>query len=385
MDVRNFLVVAVSGMLAMGCATLEQQDYSADRELYEMSRLYEDLVPYMFNQETFQDPKNQPYIKTKMNEVNYRLASLRHGLEGSLHRADPAILSGIEKMKNSLQESQDSFYVQSYSYSQKQLKDSLKHFIKLTMFIVNDASRVAKNSEKVIKADKNVANFMELANLQIASQEYPRALRTLSDYVLSPDADKERQQKALELMMVVSVQNMQSIPVAKQTVAGLLENPSMQNHRNMLQKWDQYLTQAMKKSRQEILSNSLEVPYLASRNYVENLHKSTLLHDALKKESDRKSKAKILFALGKYYSQNRDLGFGNLPQRYFEGCINEFPHSKLSERCYFSLEEEIRNKHRLSISDQLPKTEKQKLVRLKYLTRVYYTKRAGSISNVLEY
>lgn len=373
--------------ISVGCATKEKETATTHpASLSEISHLYADLVPYIYNSEAFEDSKNKLFIKTKMDQLNHRVIQMQAPYLERPMDCDPVVLMGLNNMRSSLQEGLGSFYVQSFSYAQKQLKQSFEDFIKLTAFFQEEDVH-SDNWEVMMSDTQGSLDQGDIASLQVAVQKYPKAIETLMFHLRTGNLRESDQLDVIKRIMVISVKNMHEPALALAVIKDIRRNPQMQTHSPILNRWSRYLTQATKHPRSAILESAYANQFKTDGSFVEMLDKATVLHDSLGKVNDKGKRASILFALGQLYAKNKELGFKNMPALYFERCIKELPYSGLSERCYFSLEEEVRSQYGLSLADNLPKAEKYHMIELRYLTRPLISQKQPKIgiSNYVDY
>lgn len=374
-------------IVVVGCATHDRATATTNRtSLAEISRIYADLVPYIYSLEAFQDSKNKLFIKTRMDQLNHQVDQMQKPYTEHPMETDPVVLTGLTNMKSSLEEGLGSFYVQSFSYAQKQLKQSFEDFVKLTAFIkTNDDD--SDNWSQMIDGFQEKLNHGELANLHIAIQKHSKAVESLLANLKHEKLDPSLQMDLMKKLMVISIKNDRSPGLAYKIVLELRRNERLAYHKRILTQWSYYLRKAKTQSRAAVLAEALEAKSLANATYVEVLNKSVVLHRSLSVVEDKEKRARILFSLGQIYAKNEDLGFKDIAKIYFERCIKESPYSRMSERCYFDLEEEIRAEYGLTLADRLPKAEKYRMIELRYLTRPMISQKNHkiSISNYIDY
>lgn len=374
MNGKNLFIILATLTVIISCQGGLPRAEGWSLHMRGMAESYEKLVPYMFNSKRYSDPNNEKFISTYLKRLNQNVSDLdRHTARG-LSGNDPLFNIGLKGLKSVIQKATESYYVESYDYSQRLLQTSMNY--------CNSCHSRTNLGPTFIQWDQFEASSAQLlpldhAHLLVATRQFPRAIEVIESGLLNNKIAPKKQEQSIYQLLTLELKNLNSPQRALTSLEKLQKIKIPTSVAKSIPKWKTYLN---KLASGQLKSKNNIHTLLKSRKadgsfFVESLHNSLILHKALSTELDKNYRAQIYFALGKIYQKYPDLGLWNLPENYFEACIYENPGSKQALKCYFSLES-LLEIYPSSKQNAFYEAEKDKLKKLKILA----TKNDGPLS-----
>lgn len=330
-----------------------------------MAHSFDQLLPYIYNSDRFSDPKNSKFIDSKIKELIYYSNSLDHHIANQLSGADPLFTHGLQGIQRTIERAGESFYVQSYDYSQRMLNYTFNYCVQC-----HSNTTMGRTIQPYNKVDSFASNgFLsknELAKFQIATRQFDGAIDTLKSELNARGTNESEKMNALKSIVTIYIVNLKSPLEALKTIEAAQKQQSIATKRDVLKKWASDFKVWNQKYAQTPYSEVLKTRRDSKKDssFMVNIYRNLIFHQALKTVSDKNERAKILFALGENYV-DAPLRISELPDFYFETCIYESPNSPVAKRCYFSLEQQIKGALKLESGERLPPKQESYLVRLK--------------------
>ncbi|MCB0378710.1 MAG: hypothetical protein KDD33_09475 [Bdellovibrionales bacterium] len=334
-----------------------------------MAEAYEELIPYIYNSDAFRDPNNKKTISHYITELNTHSGSLDKHVARGLTGDDPLFEVGLKGLKTMINKAAESYYVESYDYSQQLLQASSNYCYKCHVRTSMGPTFLKWDQFEELTKDMNP---LDHAKILIATRQFPKAAEVLNNYLDKiKKSDREEQLKALKMLMTVTLKNLESPAQARKGISRFSNPDHFKKYGVSLRSWDSYLEMWQKGQLKAKEAHTLIKVHESKKgrgvNYVEALHDSIILHKALLSETEKPWRARVYSALGGIYEKFPSLGFWELPESYFEACIYEDPGTKVAKRCYFSLESKLRSTYPKDMDSPLVDRDKTRLLKLKAL------------------
>jgi len=335
-----------------------------------MTAALRELLPYIYDDREFSHPRNKIFIQTRLSELNHHSNSLDGHMALGLSGGDPLMKVGLEGLKRNIDKSTDSFLVDNHDYSQQLLQSSVNYCVKCHMRTNVGRSFVVYESFGQ-GAFQNIKPI-DLARAQIAMREFGKARQTLIETVQSKKDPALQRRAALEVLLTLDIRFENNFQQAVKDLKMAMSEKGIFERNDVPKAWLEYLTRWSQKNLNTELSIEESLKTLRSKppkinTFARDLHISRLLHKKLSSQEKPDMRAQILEALGLVYQAHSSLSSWELPDRYFEACINDFPHSPQAKRCYYSLEKAVRKSHSISSDSSLPDNDKVYLLKYKAL------------------
>ncbi len=362
------LLTLIIALILTGCATESENPSWADG-MRGMSKAFEDLMPYIYNKSRFSDPNNKMFIKTKLNQLNHHSHSLDQHVASGLSGDDPLFKVGLKGLRRNINRASDSYFVESYDYSQLILQSSVNYCVECHTRTNRGRSFVFYDGfakDPALKIEK-----IDFAKVQVATRQFTQALETLQTYIEDGKTKSDDAFSALEFMLTIAIRNQNSLDEAVKIIDQNMKVPHFKNQLEALKIWKSYLSPFLKSKKtlsleQALLKNNSK--QTTEQSFAESVHKSLILHQALSAVKEAPKRSEILLALGQIYENNQSIGFWELPDHYYEACIRENPYTDMAKKCYFTLEARLRSSYGLKGLESLPRLDQGHLLNLKPLT-----------------
>ena len=343
-----------------------------------MAQSYEKLVPYMFDSSRYNDPNNQKFITTYLQNLSANASSLNKHTAKGLSGNDPLFNVGIRDLQNIIQKASESYYVESYEYSQNLLQTSLNY--------CNSCHSRTNLGPTFIQPDSFNSMTAKLSPIDhsrflVATRQFPKAVLILEEALNTHTWKNEDEKKeALFKYMTIVLKNVELPAKALRTLDNMNKKQLSKKTLKNIKQWKIYLKNWTdgKFVKKEEARNLLKSGNKGSRpaHFIEALHQSIVLHKSLSLEQEKLWRARTYSALGKIYENYPSLGFWTLPSTYYETCVYEAPGTKTALKCYYSLEKWVSSQSNGVQGPSLLKLEEPKLKKLKILA----SKKSGAPS-----
>ncbi len=355
-NIIPFLTIPLLLLFTTRCESPGSSMQGWSLQMQGMAEAYEKLLPYMYDSQRYQNPNNEKFISLYLKNLNESASGLNRHTGKGLSGNDPLFAVGLVGLKTMIKKASESYFVESYEYSQKLLQASVQY--------CNSCHTRTNLGPTFIKWDKfesitSQMNPVDHADILVATRQFPKAVEILEQGLVNQKIDKKQRQKALEKAMVVTLRNLQD----PQKALDVLDKTSSPN-----KDWKAYLVKWKKGQLKKTKTTAqlLKTAKVEGSHFVEAIHNSLVLHQALSAEVAVPKRAQIYFSLGKIYKEYSNLVSWRLPENYFETCIYQVPGTQLALKCYYALES-LQIKNPKLESNPLTNIQKAKLRKLKVL------------------
>ena len=229
---------------------------------------------------------------------------------------------------------------------------------------------------KNFDADEIQTNPIEKANIMVSMRQYDRAKKQIREFL----QDSENQgtfdipyENGLHYYLMITLRGQNTFKEALDFVnqkALVVKTPTelhftLKHWQKDLQYWSKNSTQVKPTlaSAAKILKRN-KTRY-SERNLINNLVASAVVHDFLMKSPKASDKSESYLLLGKIYDELIVEGYWDLPEVYYEMCINTSPNSKVAKQCFRNLKDNVTLGYSGSRGTMVPSQEYERLERLR--------------------
>ncbi len=365
--IRNLFIFLTATLivLASACTLPQKQSRGWSLNMRSMAESYEKLLPYLYDRQRYQDPRNEKFISLYLKNLNNSVGDLERHTAKGLSGNDPLFATGLKGLKTMIHKANETYFLENYDYSQKLLQASVQY--------CNGCHTRTNIGPTFIKWDQfeeisTGLNPVDHANVLVATRQFPQAVDLLEEKLSSGSANQGQAEEMLNKAMLISLRNLGSPSRALNILQNLAEPKFVNLSPQVLSQWKAYLRkwQAGTLVNKDTATNLLRSRHLAGEHTIAAIHNSQILHQALSTTINVPQRAQIYFGLGKIYSKYPLLVSWQLPETYYEACIYQLPSSQLALKCYYALESHLLAKTN-SKSNPLLKLEKENLRKLKIM------------------
>lgn len=339
-------------------ASTETASPSWQGRMQQLNVTISDLIPYVFDDRQFYDPKNFSVIEEKTKAF----ASLAHGLDQTKKGAvappssDPALAFFSTQFQSDLQRAQESLTADHRGYAQSVLKTSIS-------YCVSCHTRTDSGPKYNFQTDDGFVKKLrplDRAKYYTAVRQYESALKEYLGILENPAIGRERPfdvERAARGALAISVRVNKdpktskriAEDVIKRSTTPLFVKSDAESWVKAINEWQTDSaklpsTEAGFVSRIKSLINKAnsQQRYSADmRGDIYYLLATSLVHDYFQKFPNPKNPAEMFYLAGMSYQALRELGFWTIHEMYFERCIRQAPHSPLARTCYEQFEQSV--------------------------------------------
>jgi len=378
----GILLLLVSNL---GCSKPEVKanaETTWPENMQKLAATFRDLIPYVYNREAFEDPKNKKIILEKIQNFNKASHVIPIEKAQQILGEDPLVNVSIKGLDTEVQSALTTFERGNYRYSRHLLQHSLNY-----CFACHTRNQSGPRYDFWDFSDPRAddMNVIQKSKIMVATRQFEKAKETLKSTLMSGKKEGDNpylQEQAIKQFLAVVVRAEKSPEEGYQFVNGLINRVELPVYLSKnLQSWEKSFVQWMgelkskKKSTNFLedakklvkVSNLLHSGEDSDSKYVDYLRASSLLHDSLMNPKNKTTKAESLYLLGVVYELLGDSGFWELPDVYFEACVRELPNSNTAKSCYRKYEQNIVVGYSGSAGIFIPSDERMKLNELKKL------------------
>jgi hypothetical protein len=338
------------------------------------------LLPYLYNREAYQDPKNRAEIQAYLKEFSSEAHKIDPTNGKPFLSDDLLVQYSLDNLKQDLSRASYSFEIGQYEYSRASAKASLSHCFQCHS-VTQPGSSAAWNLEDV--HNLNLAP-LEKADLFVATRKYDKALTYMEGLLNSADFQQNYAfdfESLLRRYLALIIRVEKAPQRALKELDKILERGGTPHYvEEQAQNWERSLkiwagekktkpknakdlfAQVEKRFQRAESAQHFEKDHAGD---VEYLRATALLHDGMTLLKTPADEARALYLLGRAYEVLDELGSWNLHESYYEGCINKDPKSAMAQQCYSRLEASLYMGYSGSAGTHLPQEEKERLRRLK--------------------
>ncbi len=333
------------------------------------------MIPFLSNPAKFSDPKNTQVI----NDYVKKLSSLSHTLgKGVVNPdADPSLQFVSNQFEDEIKRAQEALNNGHRDYARHLLKNSTSYCIQC---------HTRNNTGPHFSDGKLADAIAQMPNLDrgeffAATRQFDKALGEFKQ-VLKTSKNVIEWDRSARYAMAISIRFLgspeQALEVA-QLILSSEQAPLFLKEDAVI--WKRSIVEWQKESNQKKSVQGLKQAerLIATARKVQKfetdhsadiyfLRASAALHDALSGGLKGDEKSKALLLTGRCYDALRDLNLWSLHEQYYEACIRNTPHTKISKECYTKFEQSVFMGFSGSQGLMLPADIQAKLAELKALT-----------------
>lgn len=338
-------------------------------KMQKTAKSFQDLVPYLYNTDKFTDKKNSKTIEGKIAKFKSSIHKIDGKQAEKLLGDDPYVLESLNNLQELTDRAYDSFKRGDRKNSQILLKATTN-----TCFKCHTRQNLGPQHLNWAKFDvsKVETNAVEKAHILVSMRQYEEAKKYLKEFLSSSEDEGKFDivyENALHYYMMISLRGQNTF---KDTIdfinAKVLVVKAPTTLHFTMKHWLKDLVYWNKNKK--LLKPTLPAAHAVlkrnknpynERNLVNNLIASALLHEYLMGEKDKQKKAQAYSMLGHAYDELVLEGFWDLPEVYYEMCIDYWPKSTLAKNCYRKLKDNITIGYSGSRGTMVPSQEYQRL------------------------
>jgi hypothetical protein len=331
------------------------------------------LMPYLYDEDQFTNPKNSKEIEEKIANYSKSIHNIDKKMAKVILGDDPYIKKSLDSLKELTTRSHESFKRGDRKNSRILLKATTN-----TCFKCHTRQNIGP--EKMRWSNFDVAGLethpIEKAHIYVSMRDYENAKKVLNEYLTDSESDRKfdlSYESALHYYLMISLRGQKTFDETLKFLTDktlVADTPTPLHY--TLKHWKKDLTY-FKKNPAKMKANLPAVYQVlkrnknrySERNLINNLIASSLLSEYLMREPSRAKKAKAYRLLGEVYDELIVEGFWDLPEMYYEMCIDYAPKSKIAKSCYTKLKENVTVGYSGSRGTLIPTTEYQRLEKLR--------------------
>ena len=347
---KTFVCIALTLILA-GCAasSSKQQNPSWAGKMQTTAKSFQELLPFLYHEEKFNSKKNDKIVQKRI--INY--AKSIHTIDKNSAKGflgdDPYVVQSIASLKELTKRSLDSFKRGDKKTSRILLKATTN-----TCFKCHTRQNVGPQTVywKNFDVEQVETNAVEKAHILVSMRQYEEAKLHLKKF-LTESEEQDRfdiaYENALHYYLMISLRGQKTFQSALNFLNAkilVIKTPTelhytLKHWRKDLQHWikNRAKVKPTPESAQMVLARNKK--QYSERNLVNDLVASSLLHQFLMTKPEPSKKAQAYRLLGNAYDELIVEGFWDLPEIYYEMCIEYSPKSNDAKRCYKSLKSNV--------------------------------------------
>lgn len=370
----------LTAFIQAGAETESEKVFLWRKKMDELLQLYSDITPTLFSK----DVRDMAIFKRDVAKI-YRITKDLD--QGSAHGVkapdkDPALPYVTKMFRDDIIRAYQSLENGQVNYAKRVLKGSMAYCIAChTRNSQGNQFPLIEPFSGALKA----APWIERISFQSASRQYDAVLNSVAAQLKTPPSSSVSAldiEKAVKIALAIQVRVKQDASGAEKLAKEVLSSPAAsQDLKKSAQMWIKDIADwkkdsqkpandeaAFKKAKKLLGTVATEeelAPTLGAD--VRYLRASALLHDLLGKGVPKSMTDEALFLQGGSYDVMRDLGLWSLHEMYYFSCIEERPHSDLSQICFQRYKESVVSGYSGSSGVHVPPDVSVHLKRLKDL------------------
>lgn len=347
----NRILILILMFLTISCIEKEKEQKvspSWAAQMQKTAKAFRELAPYLYSKEKFSNKSNTKVVEEKIQKYRDSIHEIKKTTAQKLLGKDPYVMKGIESL--------DDLVDRSYAFFKRGDRQNSRILLKATTnscFKCHTRQDIGPKalSWKNFDLDKIVENPFERAQVLVAMRQYEPAKKELIEFLEEREADHEygmSYEDALTYHLMISIRGNSDLKEALAFLQDRLNKAKLPTElKYTLRHWENDLSTLIKKNLKANIESVKTVlkrnqKSYSERNMVNNLVATKILHQMLmSSKTTATSRAHSYLYLGKTYDQLVTAGFWDLPELYFELCIDEVPHSGLAKNCFKQLKETI--------------------------------------------
>lgn len=330
---------------------------------------FQELLPWLYNGDKFADPKNTEIIRSKISQFQKNIHSIDPKAAEKMLGDDPYVLASLRSLKELTDRAQQSFDRGDRKNSRILLKATTNTCFKChTRQDLGPKHMHWKNFE----VSSIQTNAVEKAHILVSMRQYEEAKIQLRHFISESEQEGKfgiPYENALHYYLMISIRGQQTFQSAinfLKAKALIVKTPTefhftIKHWLKDLEYWNKNKAKLKPTLAvaEDVLKRNKET--YSERNLINDLVASTLLHNILATEKSAFNKARAYRMLGEAYDELIVEGFWDLPEVYYEKCIDYAPNSKLAQSCYRNLKNNIVVGYSGSRGTAIPNQEYERL------------------------
>ncbi len=366
---KLFLFIAALALISCADNSKKEVSPSWAGKMQKTAQSFQELLPYLYNEEKFSAKENSKIVEAKIQNYAKNIHKITGPQAKALLGDDPYIQESIGSLSELTDRSLASFRRGDRKNSRILLKATTH-----TCFKCHTRQNVGPQSVywKNFDVDSLQTSSIEKANILVSMRQYELAKLHLKEYLSELEAKGKfniSYENALHYYLMVSLRGQSHFKETLDFIRAkilVIKTPTELHY--TLKHWQKdlnFLTKNKEKLKanpataQKILARSKNK--YGERNLVNNLVASSLLHQYLMSNPAAKEKAVTYSLLGQAYDQLILEGFWDLPEVYYEMCINFAPKSKIAKHCFRKLKDNVTIGYSGSRGSMVPSQEYERL------------------------
>ena len=374
----QFFVIFILTLEFVAASSKKPQTSTSENwpeSMQKMANHINSLAPYVFDKNAFSKPTNQKKIQAEIQKLVKASHKIPKKMGTEMYGSDPLFAVNIDNLRDDFKRASESFQMGNHEYSRSILKGTIGHCFRCH-------SRTSEGREFGLDEKKNKElnlNFIEKAELLVATRRFDRAIQLLEKELLNTTAfgrqlfEQDRALKKYLALMVRVKRNPLKASLFLEKYAKRKDLPFYL--KGYISEWRSELAMisSLEPAKKRLIKDAKKLIARATKDinpevhYITLLRASDLLHLSLKDLKNKKEKATVYKLLGTCYENLPDLGIWGLAEEYYEHCVTTLPKTKTAKQCYKKFEQNLLLGYSGSAGLFLPPDEKDRLKRLKKL------------------
>ena len=372
----RFILILLSLGVFIGCTGQPKKKTDHSSWAHKMNKTadsFRELFPYIYNEEKFENKKEKAVIAKKIQNFHDNIHSISPKQAKALLGDDPYLTSSIASLQEMTTRSKHSFDKGDLETARILLKATTNTCFKChTRQNLGPQNVVWKN----FQLDQLDISALEKAHILVSLRQYDFAKKQLMSFLENKEIDKEFDlfyENALHYYLMISLRAQNDLTPSLKFVRNKINNPIIPTRMHYtLKHWEKDLLYWTKNKNN--IRVSLNAAHKAlkrnsksnsERHLINDLMAGIILHQYLMSEKSQIQKAKAYRLLGQVYEELILAGFWDLPEIYFEKCINYAPKSKIAKSCFNKLKDNVVLGYSGSRGTLIPQQEYSRLEKLR--------------------
>lgn len=343
-------------------------------EMQALAKSFEDLIPYVYSENKFQNPLNKQDIEKKIETFRGSLHQISPDKAQQLYGADPLMMKGLENLKEISTRSLTYFQLGKTNYAQNLLKQSAKYCFQCH-------TRMPSGPQHLFWNQFNIENYQlephEKAQIYVAMRQYDQAKKALVHYVEAPVSDDNAalvREQDIKYYLLIAIRGQSNFADALLFVSQQVKNQKLSEYfRESLRLWKKDLSYWEKnfskvphnlKEAKKALGFKNKKLEISEPQFIKAIVAALMIHEGLAEEKNPETIAESYYFLGRVYEYFTVGGFWDLSDFYYEVCVDTLPHSTVATQCVNRLNESLVIKNSGTRGFILPEVELQRIKEL---------------------
>ena len=366
-------ILAALFLLSLGCSTSETEttDPAWGHNMRGTAGFFYQLVPYLYNQQKFEDPKNREKLRKNITGFRQRIHKIKPDFAEKILGDDPYVVKSLSHLKNYSRRAEKSFERGDLGTARLLLKTTAD-----TCFKCHTRQNLGQKNMrwKPFPIETFGIRPVDKAQIQISLRQFEGAKNTLTEFLNDRELESRfdiEYENALHYFIMISLRGESGIDESLKFVRfkrlaidgpDHLEQSFLKWEKDLL-KWRKRKVTPSLETAKKLLATTLQNE--SERHLIDDLLVSQMLHQILPVLKTKSQKAEAYLMLGQVYDRLILAGFWDLPENYYETCIDYSPKTKLSKTCFDRLKNNITLGYSGSRGTLIPDQEYKRMDRLR--------------------